>query len=322
MPSWILPGRRNSPKMRYKALLEKSFAFSRTCNPRNLEYQWYPLWDQTLSDLVSEVPNLIVAPQYPVWFVPQDNDEVDDDDDDEDDDGHSSDPEEILINIGESHTERTLLEDDDEGEEVADVSFASTMPEKGARGVIVDFAVINLSAVPLNHPKQKIRYGGWRITAANIGLLVEVKRFASRSLTGAELEEALEGRISEAHEDLIDQAAYLFLQDEGKESVLAIAAAGNSSTRVYNTYHDRHPLIGPWWCSTKIKRDDVKRVMALLAEKDPTYQGHANSRLGAGPVQLKWSSLLRLDVARSNNRLHTVYNSLKEIGVLETPVDV
>jgi hypothetical protein len=38
------------------------------------------------------------------------------------------------------------------------------MPEKDARGtVIVDFAVINLSAVPPNQPKQKIRYGGGRL---------------------------------------------------------------------------------------------------------------------------------------------------------------
>ncbi|OAX31899.1 hypothetical protein K503DRAFT_870435, partial [Rhizopogon vinicolor AM-OR11-026] len=103
MPSWTLPGRKDAPNMRYKAILETSFAFSYTFNPRNLEYHWYPLWNQTLSDMVSDVPNVIVAPQYPIWFVPQDDevgneDERDKDDDKEyEDDGSGGDPEEVPI---------------------------------------------------------------------------------------------------------------------------------------------------------------------------------------------------------------------------------
>ncbi|OAX34399.1 hypothetical protein K503DRAFT_774595 [Rhizopogon vinicolor AM-OR11-026] len=303
MHSWILPGRRDAPKMRYKAILERSLAFSRTCNPRNLEYQWYPLWDQTLDDLVTDVSNLIVAPQYPVWFVPQDDEEVEEEEEGEgedEDDGRGGDPEEIITSIGESNPEEsTALEDDDAGEEVADVSFASTMQEKSTKSVLVDFVIINVNGVPRR--QKNSRYGGWRITRANVGLLVEVKRFVSRSLTGVELEKALEARVSEAHEDLITQAAHLFLQEEDKDSVLAIAAAG------------------PWWCSAKINRDDVKMVMHRLASKDPTYQAHTS---GAAALQLNWSSLLRLDVARSNDRSRIIYNSLKGIGVLETPVNV
>jgi hypothetical protein len=80
--------------------------------------------------------------------------------------------------------------------------------------------------VPLSHPQPKMRYGGWRITAASVGLLLEVKRFVSRSLAGAELDKAIAMRIPEARDDLIRQAAYLFLQDPTKDSVVAIAAAG------------------------------------------------------------------------------------------------
>jgi len=308
--------RSNAPILHYKAILEKSFAFSRTFDPRNLEYHWYPLWNQTLSDLVSRVPNLIIAPQYPLWFVPQGDEEIEDDGNSDDE----NDPEEVKASIRGSRTESTVLEGDDDDQVVADMSFASesTMPEKYAKSVIVDFAIINLGGVPLQQ-KQNTHYGGWRITRADVGLLVEVKRFASRSLTpaSAELEKALELRISEAGDDLINQAAHLFLQDEGKDFVLAIAAAGNSSTHVHRTHHDHHSLLGLYWRSTKIYRDDVKETMIDIQELDPTYQVHARK-----DVRLEWSSLLRLDLAQSNDHLQTIYNSLTEYGVLQTPGDV
>ncbi|OAX32971.1 hypothetical protein K503DRAFT_776109, partial [Rhizopogon vinicolor AM-OR11-026] len=224
MPSWTLPGCKNAPNMRYKAILETSFAFSYTFNPRNLEYHWYPLWNQTLSDIVSNVPNVIIAPQYPIWFVPQDDevgneDERDKDDDKEyEDDGSGGDPEEVpIMSGGESLPGESIavIEDDNDGEDMAEVSFALTVPEKDARGVIVDFAVINLGGM---------RYGGWRITAANIGLLVEVKSFVSRRLASAELEKEIGAQIPVACHDIIRQAPYPFLQDPNKESVLAIAA--------------------------------------------------------------------------------------------------
>jgi hypothetical protein len=56
--------------------------------------------------------------------------------------------------------------------------------------------------------------------------------------------------------------------------------------------------------------------MHRLAAKDPTHQIDLGS-----DVKLKWSAVLRLDIARSNDRLRTIYNNLKGIGVLETPAD-
>lgn len=206
---------------------------------------------------------------------------------------------------------------EDHDDALADASFASTLPEKYAKSVVVDFAIINLRGVPLK--KQKICYGGWRITQADIDLLVEVKRFVSRGLVGTEFEKELQDRIIEAHEDLINQAAHLFLQDEGKDSVLAIAAAGISSTHVCRFY-DRHSLLGPYWCNMKIHRKDVMLSMRLLQESDPTYQTGVNSSIKE--VRLKWSSLLRLDLARSNERLHTIYKDLVESGVMQMPGDV
>ncbi|KAG2129539.1 hypothetical protein BD769DRAFT_1454968 [Suillus cothurnatus] len=180
-----------------------------------------------------------------------------------------------------------------------DISFASTVPEKDARGVLVDFAILNLTAE--TQPLQRERYGGWRITAASVGLLVEVKRFPSRSLTGPEQESQILESLAEAKSDLIGQAGYLFLQDTNMSSVLAIAAAG------------------PYWSGTTICLGDVDETMHSLSAKDPNYLAPGKQR----PNQkLKWNNALRIDVPRSRDRLRTIYKTLKNMGVLEVPADV
>lgn len=228
MSSWLLPGRKNDAMMRYKVILQQSFAFSVIFNSRNMEYYWYPVWGQTLSDLAADIPNLIVGPQYPVWFVPEDAE--DDQGDECDDNNVADDPEEVKIR--ESNTEESPSHDIDdelgesEGGEL-EISFACTVPEKDARTALVDFAVIHVNGLP--HPQQKSRYGGWRITAAEVSLLVEVKKFASRRLTGEEFNDELDERVSEAREELVLKAAHLFIQYPNQDSVLALAAAGNLS---------------------------------------------------------------------------------------------
>ncbi|KAG2363224.1 hypothetical protein BDR07DRAFT_1483940 [Suillus spraguei] len=264
--------------MRYKAILETSFAFSRTFNPRNIEYCWYALWDQTLSDMVADVPNLIVAPQFPVWVVPGAADEEDENDGDN--------PEEI-VQMKEQPEEAAQegssdqTDDEKEGEnEVGNISFASTVPQKDAKGVLVDFAILNLMAVA--QPLHTERYGGWRITAASVGLLIEVKRFPSRSLEAEDQKSEIIERINEAREDVVQQAGYLFLHDTKMNSVMAIAAAG------------------PYWSGTTIYRGDVKQTMHGLGTRDPSYQPPKEKY---PDVTLEW-------------------NTLREMGVLDVPAGV
>lgn len=213
-----------------KARLETSYAFSRTFNSRNMEFYWYPLWCQILFDLVADVPNLIVAPQFPVWIVKQ-NDQLEGAND-------GDDPEEVEERVAQGASEgvaagtqvpannqEELEEGDHEPDsEVGNMSFASTVPEKDAGSVLVDFGIVHLTAVP--QAQEKLRYGGWRITAASACLLVEVKRFVSRSLKDKELDAEIRAHIQEARIDLISQAGHLFIQDKTKQSVMAIAAAG------------------------------------------------------------------------------------------------
>jgi hypothetical protein len=160
IPPWILPGRENDPVSRYKATLQKSFAFSRTFNPRNIEFYWYPVWDQILTNLVSDVANLIVAPQFPAWFVPEDDQE---DVDGKDGDGDGDDPEEVEkhdMNAENRDTiaiarDSALPRDDDAGEfEAGNISFASTIPQNDAKSVIVDFTIVHVTGQ--RQPKLKI----------------------------------------------------------------------------------------------------------------------------------------------------------------------
>ncbi|KAG1864338.1 hypothetical protein F4604DRAFT_1905365 [Suillus subluteus] len=283
-----------------KTRLETSYAFSRTFNTRNMEFYWYPLWCQTLFDLVAGVPNLIVAPQFPVWIVKH-NDQVEDADD-------GDDPDEVeeleRIAQGEQAVAGGMQVPSIDVEELGDhepeigagdISFASTVPEKDASSVLVDFAVVSLTAVPRS--EEKLRYGGWRITAANTCLLVEVKRFASRSLKDDELDADIKLHIEEARNDVVAQAGYIFLQDETKDSIMVIAAAG------------------PYWSGTTIHRGDVERTMDQLSSKDPSYRPPGEQLFDQEP---NWNKILRLDgassTAASEARLRTICKKMREMG--------
>ncbi|KAG1768022.1 hypothetical protein EV702DRAFT_1282455 [Suillus placidus] len=252
--AWTLPGHINNPVLQKKAILETSYAFSRTLNPRNVEFSWYPLWGQTLCDLVADVPDLIVAAQFPVWVVHEDNDAQEAQDD-------GDNPEEV------------------EEEEVAKVVVVKDQREQHAVGIVVDFAILSLTAVP--EAREKLRYGGWRITTVNVGLLVEVKRSWNGKF----------GDIAEAREDLIEQAGYLFLKDANKTSVMAIAAAG------------------PYWSGTTINCADIERTIHRLSAKDPSYQPPGKESQDRLP---RWNKILCIDGASSTARLRTVYMKLRD----------
>ncbi|KAG2338769.1 hypothetical protein BDR05DRAFT_968908 [Suillus weaverae] len=280
----------------HKARLQTSYAFSRTFNPRNLEILWYPLWCQTLFDLVADAPNLIVAPQFPVWITKHHDGKLEDADD-------GDDPEEIKEIVREEQDAAAKIQvpvnEPEEGDyevEAGDISFASTVPEKNAEGVLVDFAILGLGAVP--QPKEKLRYGGWRITGASVRLLVELKRFASRSLKDDELNAEILAHIQEAKSDLVKQAGYLFIKDGTKNSVMAIAAAG------------------PFWSGATIHRDDVKLTMHVLSTDDPSYQPPGEKFVNR---VLKWNKIIRLDgassAAASEARLRAVCKKMREMGV-------
>ncbi|KAG1834939.1 hypothetical protein DFJ58DRAFT_917951 [Suillus subalutaceus] len=276
-----------------KTRLETSYAFSRTFNTRNMEFYWYPLWCQTLFDLVAGVPNLIVAPQFPVWIVKH-SDQVEDADDGDDPD----EPRESRLFAGGMQVPSIDVEElgDHEPEIGAgDISFASTVPEKDASSVLVDFAVVSLTAVPRS--EEKLRYGGLANNCSKYLPSRGSKKVASRSLKDDELDADIKLHIEEARNDVVAQAGYIFLQDETKDSIMVIAAAG------------------PYWSGTTIHRGDVERTMDQLSSKDPSYRPPGEQLFDQEP---NWNKILRLDgassMAASEARLRTICKKMREMG--------
>ncbi|KAF9229878.1 hypothetical protein BU15DRAFT_84397 [Melanogaster broomeanus] len=214
----------------FKAVLAKSLAFSRTYNNRNLHHMWYPYWSLTLVDLVADCPNLVVAPQYPLYFFRRGYRSVDAGD-------HTAiaDPraEPLIMSVEPEDDSDSSMDFDH------DLSF-STTPGRRVSAVY---------ATP--YPQAIQRYGGWRITEMSVPLLVEEKRFTDRSLDGDDLMKGIMHYITEAMDQLQRQAAHLFLADSEAESVMVIGACG------------------PYWSNMTIRRDDVHELMDSLAKKLP-----------------------------------------------------
>ncbi|KAG2738102.1 hypothetical protein P692DRAFT_20956929 [Suillus brevipes Sb2] len=260
-------------------ILERSYAFSYWFNPRNIEYYWYPLWAQTLFQLAENIPttSMIMAPQFPMI---RDHGGVSDEIVEEGKTVLDPDELEETKHDGIQDTSEPL---DPAGDSDLDTSV-ETIPVKNAKGVVVDFVIINLGT---EEAKQKTnRNGGMDVIVEDVILLVEVKRFASRSLNGLELNKQIREQLMEAKADLCRQAAHLFLLDEVKESVLAICAAG------------------PYWSETKIFRKDIEATLARLSKIKKSDDVNLKDR------QLKWGRPMRIGSDSSNKNLLKIRHEL------------
>lgn len=59
--------------------------------------------------------------------------------------------------------------------------------------------------------------------------------------------------------------------------------------------------------------------MHYLSAKDPSY---LPPRPQHKDLALKWNNVLRIDIPRSRDRLRTIYNTLRGMGMLQVPADV
>ncbi|KIJ67408.1 hypothetical protein HYDPIDRAFT_108162 [Hydnomerulius pinastri MD-312] len=315
---WNLPGRSGlgSPGTNtFKSTLARSLGFSRTFNDRNLEYLWYPLWCSTLVDLVADSPNLIVAPQHPVYFSIHDL-EVWEVDQGLEEEPEGDTPEEVeipgsggqandstggepaamdiapanpdnVLDVLRAHGDSAFGEDDTFDAE-NEISF-STVAGFGVSEVHVDYAVLHVKAIPSNEVPD--RYYGWRITELSVPVIVEEKRFPSRSLTGERQRRLIYNKIFEAAHQLYEQASHLFFRHPEMQAVTAIAASG------------------PYWSDLLIHRNDVSHFMPAVANNVP------RRRLPFSKEQdLLWSVPLCLDVPQSTARLRTIYERLRQLG--------
>jgi hypothetical protein len=224
---FVPPGRRTDPTISVTKLgLAKAYALSRACNPRNVEYYSYALWCQYWMELTNDSKNLVVNPQYLLYYIPDEiGDEVEEGEEDMEvhKDGIDDADEEKQDNYdGEEGNFNDIL-----GNTTIDTieSGASTKPERSAEEIVPDFAIIRIK-YRFRHMEQRKTWENTKIRHAGVPLLAENKRAGKRSLTNVPFLKSTNTFIHRAQDDLFRQAAYLFTMHPRQQSVILVACSG------------------------------------------------------------------------------------------------
>ena len=227
---FVLPGRQADPTLSYTKLgLAKAYALSRACNPRNVEYYAYALWCQYWMDLTNDSKNLVLNPQYLLYYVPEEtsdeaeederdgeghHDDGDDADEENKDDENNHNREEGNFNNASANTTIETIE-----------SRTSTKPERSAEEIVPDFAIVRIKYRFRNMELRKT-WDNIKIQHAGVPLLAENKRAGKRSLAKVPFLKSTNTFIHRAQDDLFRQAAYLFTMHPRQRSVVLVACSG------------------------------------------------------------------------------------------------
>jgi hypothetical protein len=226
---------------------------------------------------------MIVVPQFPLWYIPFD------DDSDEGGD-YSSDvggvDELDLFRLDED--ERCSEYGDEDGIGNTTTDSVGTIPDGSAAELYPDFVIIHLLAksLPVNHPHFN-RLGGLVITHQCCPVIVENKKAPSRTLTGDKLAWAVDALLDIAQDQLGLQCYHFFTQYPHAMITIAIAAAGDY-----------------WTCRT------VHRAEAPMAMGDRMDV--------AAWEKLQWPPYTKLISSESDKRLRKIHEALKT----KTPLDL
>jgi hypothetical protein len=233
-----------------KVQISKSFCLSYRWNVRNLERLWYGHWNTTLLHLTESFENMIVVPQFPLWFRPEDE-ESDVEDDEGAASGRSDGEDELNLFLYEEERDpdehQSVVQDEwkmDDDRETADASCLEleeanlttdslvTLPGDAAE-LFPDFVIIHLLAkrLPRYHPRFE-RLSGLRITHQCCPVVMEIKRHPSCRLRGSDFRRALIPFLNQAKSDLAYQCYHLFEQYPHAVSTIAMAAAGDYWTHL------------------------------------------------------------------------------------------
>jgi hypothetical protein len=175
-----------------KTELAYAFTFSYKTNIRNLENYSHGFWELVFAHLTFDLPRMIVVPQYVLYHKKWS--------------GHAP------SNPDPDATQASI----------------TTEPDATAQSVIPDFAVVQIR-VKWASQNKSTTFRDAKIRGAGLPILIEVKRFCSRSLE--EDTEAfffgLRDALEEAQLDLEVQAKHLFRAHGRQTSVILAACAGN-----------------------------------------------------------------------------------------------
>ncbi|KAF8055074.1 hypothetical protein FPV67DRAFT_934611 [Lyophyllum atratum] len=309
--AFSLPG--NNPITELRRVFARCLAYSRTYNTRNLEYYWYPSWNHTLFDLICNNPRLLVAPQFPIYISsrfhvdgPEEKEDVDVDEnlDQSADEEERRDDEEVIDGSAALTplppapqppfflAPGPVVDEVDSDDLLADISFSTTAtcPESKPLTRVTDFAILHIK--PQQNPALPTRYEGYRVDELTVPLLLEEKRFPSRSLIGAEFDVKLKSRIRDAQNASIFQVVLLLRKFPEMTEVMVIAASG------------------PWWTNTIFKR---ARKQMSDEEFEEAVEAENYDALYATVAHYRWSMPLRLDTPASTRRFKAIHNKLNAL---------
>jgi hypothetical protein len=244
----------------------KSACGSFRYNQRNMENPWYGLWTLELLKLTQSFNNIVIIPQYALWYtLPEEEsdiesvEDVDEDDvseggedkngDENDHESDSSDDEINLFKDLDESAEAIKVEDPEilNIERDPDTSLAEsllTIPDGSAPQVIPDFVALHIRAEKLKFPskaRHRRRYdqrAGYRIIHECCPLVVEIKAFPTRKQTPGSFRRMLSTRLANATQDLGTQCYHLFKMYEHALRTIVIAASGDYWTHLVVTRSD------------------------------------------------------------------------------------
>lgn len=278
MPPFLPSISRHNP---LKYAVGKSFCSSFRHNSRNIERPWYGPWCQVLTDLTEQFDNMIVVPQFPLWFLPQDDDS--DEEENSDTDMDSMDGRDYLLvsqrDGDEQSSEPGEVDDTDVGNITTDT--VGTIAGSGAAELFPDFVIIHVLAkhLPVNHIRFT-QLGGVVITHQCCPVILENKKAPSRSLEGMELRRGVDALLVDAQEQLGTQCYYLFMQYPHALTTIAIAAAGD------------------YWTFRAIHRHEI-----------PTTVG--DTLVYTAWYSLRWPPYAKLSSPISDARLRQIHDTLR-----------
>ncbi|OCH87492.1 hypothetical protein OBBRIDRAFT_849621 [Obba rivulosa] len=290
-----------------KGIIARSLGYSRTHNPRNLEFLWYPLWSHILHETFRDVPNLLICPQWPVWITdelqsPQETQHEggDFEPDPADTEGEALHGDGFVggdTDPGRQHSARDVDDEDDFGNSASFSQFlsgASTIALRNVLSQIIDHAGVLVQVQSTEHNPS--HYNGLRPDVVTIPLLIEEKRHPSRSLSPQELKKEIENEIAAMGTQIRTQAAFAFARCPSMDSLIAIAA------------------VGPYWSCTTILRKDHG-----LSEEDlhKIRKGESTSAFKsvADTVNMhKWLEPAPLGSKKSNDRLQRIHQKIKDLA--------
>jgi len=118
---------------------------------------WYPLWCHTLTDLISDLPNVIVAPQYPLYVTQDEKTATRARIKAEESDGETPDSDNIAPPAAENEINDMAADNDDIEEDDSSMSTTSTHAKTGIDSAIVDYAIVHIVVQPVEFPQSQVR---------------------------------------------------------------------------------------------------------------------------------------------------------------------